>query len=51
MEDTQIIELYFQRSESAISETDQKYGAYCNTIAYNILQMPRTPKNARTTLI
>lgn len=38
MEDTQIIELYFQRSESAISETDLKYGAYCNTIAYNILQ-------------
>lgn len=38
MEDTQIIELYFQRSERAISETDTKYGAYCNTIAFNILQ-------------
>lgn len=38
MEDTQIIDLYFERSENAISETDIKYGAYCHTIAYNVLQ-------------
>ena len=38
MDDNQIIELYWQRSENAITETDKKYGAYCNTIAYNILQ-------------
>jgi len=38
MEDKEIIDLYFERSESAIAETDKKYGAYCNTIAYNILQ-------------
>lgn len=37
MEDSKIIELYWQRKESAISETDSKYGKYCNTIAYNIL--------------
>ena len=38
MEDTKIIELYFDRNESAITETDQKYGAYCRSIAWNILQ-------------
>jgi len=37
MEDNQIIELYWQRQESAISATAVKYGAYCHTIAYNIL--------------
>ena len=38
MEDSRIIELYWQRSENAITETDKKYGAYCNTVAFNILQ-------------
>lgn len=38
MEDEQIIGLYFERSERAISETDIKYGRYCTTIAYNILR-------------
>ena len=37
MEDNQIIELYFERSESAISETDKKYGRYCHYIANSIL--------------
>ena len=37
MEDSQIIELYWKRSEQAVSETAQKYGNYCNTIAYRIL--------------
>lgn len=38
MDDQQIIALYWQRSENAISETTQKYGRYCHTVAYNILQ-------------
>ena len=38
MEDNQIIRLYFDRSEEAISQTAAKYGKYCHTIAYNILQ-------------
>lgn len=38
MEDEKIIELYFSRSEDAISETAKKYGRYCHTIAYHILQ-------------
>lgn len=37
MEDRQIIDLYWNRSEEAISETDTKYGPYCYKIAYNIL--------------
>ena len=37
MEDAAIIELYFQRSERAVSESDKKYGRYCGTIARNIL--------------
>lgn len=37
MDDSTIVQLYFDRSEQAISETDRKYGPYCYTIAYNIL--------------
>lgn len=37
MEDQKIIDLYWQRSEQAIAETDTKYGGYCYSIAYNIL--------------
>lgn len=37
MEDKQIIDLYFARSERAIQETDTKYGGYCYSIAYHIL--------------
>ncbi len=38
MEDNEIIELYWNRDERAISETDKKYGRYCTSIAHNILQ-------------
>lgn len=37
MEDAKIIELYFARDERAISETDEKYGRYCFTVANNLL--------------
>lgn len=37
MEDKEIIELYRQRNETAISETENKYGKYLTKIAYNIL--------------
>ena len=36
MNDSDIVELYWQRSERAIRETDKKYGGYCRAIAYNI---------------
>lgn len=37
MTDNQIIALYWRRSETAISETADKYGAYCRTVADHIL--------------
>ena len=38
MEDKQIIELYFERSDEAIAETDKKYGDRCRRTAFNILR-------------
>lgn len=38
MNDSQIIRLYYERSEAAINETGKKYGAYLNQVAYNILR-------------
>lgn len=38
MNDEQIVELYMERSEKAISETYDKYSAYCNSISFSILR-------------
>ncbi len=38
MEDKKIVELYWERSESAITQTQKKYGKYCHHIAMNILR-------------
>ena len=38
MEDSKIVELYWQKNADAIKETDSKYGAYCFAIADNILR-------------
>ena len=37
MEDKRIIELFFERSEKAIEETEKKYGRYCHSVAFSIL--------------
>lgn len=37
MDDLQIVELYWARAEEAIAETQNKYGPYCYSIAFNIL--------------
>ena len=37
VEDEQILELFRQRDESAIRETERKYGKYLTKIAYGIL--------------
>ncbi len=37
MEDEKIVGMYWERDESAIEESDKKYGRYCHSIAYNIL--------------
>ena len=39
MEDQTIIDLYWARSQQAISESERKYGSYCRTIAQGILEV------------
>ena len=38
LSDSQIIDLYWQRNEDAIRETDKQYGDLFFRVAYNILQ-------------
>ncbi len=38
LQDEQIVERYWARDESAVEETARKYGAYCHSIAYGVLQ-------------
>ena len=40
MEDAAIVQLYWDRDEQAIPVTAEKYGAYCHTVAANLLQSP-----------
>lgn len=40
MTDTSIIDLYFDRSEQAIEESERTYGAYCYRVADGILNDP-----------
>ena len=37
MEDEKIIKLFFQRSEQAIQELDEKYGKICRKLSFNIV--------------
>ncbi|MDE7436729.1 MAG: sigma-70 family RNA polymerase sigma factor [Lachnospiraceae bacterium] len=37
MQDEEIVSLYWKREESAVRETEKKYGRYLGKIAYNIL--------------
>lgn len=37
LSDAQIVELYWQRNESAIQATSTRYGAFCHKISYAIL--------------
>lgn len=38
MDDSAIVALYWQRSEQAIAESEQKYGPYCTHIAQGLLR-------------
>lgn len=40
LSDEYIIELFWQRDQSAIDKTDRKYGRYLYTVAYNLLHDP-----------
>lgn len=37
MEDSEIVDLYWERSENAIAETSKKYARYCYSISFNVL--------------
>ena len=37
MEDSKIVQMYWDRNQEAIPATAQKYGSYCFSIANNIL--------------
>ncbi|MBR6644113.1 MAG: sigma-70 family RNA polymerase sigma factor [Lachnospiraceae bacterium] len=39
MEDNQIIELFFRRDETALTETANKYGGFCLRIAMNVVNV------------
>lgn len=39
MQDEKIIEMLFERDEAALAETQAKYGAFCHTVAANILSL------------
>lgn len=41
MEDSKIIELFYERSEQAIVELSKKYGSVCTKVANNILNNSR----------
>lgn len=38
MKDSEILDLYWERDEQAIAETQKSYGKYCYSIAYHILR-------------
>ena len=40
MTDQEIIGLYWDRDEQALSQTERTYGGYCRSIAWNILKKP-----------
>lgn len=46
MDDEQIIDLYWDRDERAIEETDQKYGPYLIAIARNVLDDPEDSRES-----
>ena len=49
MEDSLIIDLYFERSEQAIAETQSKYGRLCTKIATGILKRYEDAEEAVST--
>lgn len=46
MEDSKIIGLFFERSETAITQLTEKYGKLCKKIAMNILKDPEDAEEA-----
>ena len=46
MTDAQIVEMYWERNEQAISVTAEKYGTYCYSVAYGILHNEEDSKES-----
>ena len=46
MEDKQIIEMYLERNEEAVAQTERKYTKYCRAIATHILHIPEDVEEA-----
>ena len=46
MTDEQIVEMYWDRNEQAISVTSEKYGTYCYSVAYGILHNEEDSKES-----
>ncbi len=46
MEDQQIIEMYLQRNENAVAQTERKYTKYCRSIAIHIMHCPEDTDEA-----
>ena len=46
MTDAQIVEMYWNRNEQAISVTSEKYGTYCYSVAYGILHNEEDSKES-----
>ena len=46
MNDLQIVEMYWNRDEQAITITTEKYGSYCYSIAYGILHNEEDSKES-----
>jgi RNA polymerase sigma-70 factor (ECF subfamily) len=46
MQDDRIVSLYWKRDETAISETEQKYGKYLSKIAYHVLSNQEDSKES-----
>lgn len=44
MTDDKILDLYWGRDETAITESDKQYGKYCYSIAYRILSSHEDPE-------
>lgn len=42
VEDTQILDLYWERDEQAISESDKRYGRYCHVLPIIFCMTERT---------
>ena len=46
MTDSQIVEMYWDRNEQAVTATSEKYSTYCYTVAYGILHNEEDSKES-----